>query len=224
MGIQAIQTVYNGYKFRSRLEARWAVFFDHMGIKYQYEPEGFHYKERLWNWWPEQDKAKEFYYLPDFYLPDLNTWVECKGGVMGGEESWKLVNFVARVGYGFEETANSEVFLAGDWFNNPDSLPAMLKFRKGRLHANPVELPGESIPNHGDYLLALDEIEGSTCPEEGYLWNAYGNTSVNHLLFQHPAPNLFSRKPGRGIGSKSLKVRTAYAKAKQARFEHGEKG
>ena len=26
--IKAIETVYNGYRFRSRLEARWAVFFD----------------------------------------------------------------------------------------------------------------------------------------------------------------------------------------------------
>ncbi len=40
MEIKAIDTVYNGYKFRSRLEARWAVFFDAAGIKYEYEPEG----------------------------------------------------------------------------------------------------------------------------------------------------------------------------------------
>lgn len=26
--MKAIETEYNGYKFRSRLEARWAVFFD----------------------------------------------------------------------------------------------------------------------------------------------------------------------------------------------------
>lgn len=39
--IKAIETVYNGYKFRSRLEARWAVFFDAMGIEYEYEPEGY---------------------------------------------------------------------------------------------------------------------------------------------------------------------------------------
>ena len=39
--IKAIETVYNGYRFRSRLEARWAVFFDAAGIKYEYEPEGF---------------------------------------------------------------------------------------------------------------------------------------------------------------------------------------
>lgn len=38
---QAIDTYYNGYKFRSRLEARWAVFFDALGVKYEYEPDGF---------------------------------------------------------------------------------------------------------------------------------------------------------------------------------------
>ena len=30
--IKAIQTEYNGYLFRSRLEARWAVFFDACGV------------------------------------------------------------------------------------------------------------------------------------------------------------------------------------------------
>jgi hypothetical protein len=39
--IKAIETKYNGYKFRSRLEAKWAVFFDELGVEYEYEPEGF---------------------------------------------------------------------------------------------------------------------------------------------------------------------------------------
>lgn len=39
--IKPIETYYNGYRFRSRLEARWAVFFDAAGIKYQYEEQGF---------------------------------------------------------------------------------------------------------------------------------------------------------------------------------------
>lgn len=39
--IKPIETVYNGYRFRSRLEARWAVFFDAVDVKYVYEPEGF---------------------------------------------------------------------------------------------------------------------------------------------------------------------------------------
>src|ERR1022692_1636793 len=32
-------TQYNGYRFRSRLEARWAVFFNALHIKYVYEKE-----------------------------------------------------------------------------------------------------------------------------------------------------------------------------------------
>lgn len=53
--IKAIETRYNGYKFRSRLEARWAVFFDELGIKYEYEPEGY----------TLEDGTK---YLPDFLI------------------------------------------------------------------------------------------------------------------------------------------------------------
>lgn len=65
MTIKAIETVYKGYKFRSRLEARWAVFFDALGVRYEYELEGFdlHYNGK---------------YLPDFYLPTLNAYFEIK--------------------------------------------------------------------------------------------------------------------------------------------------
>ena len=56
--VKAIETEYAGCKFRSRLEARWAVFFDEAGIKWVYEPEGFVLK----------DGTK---YLPDFYLPNI---------------------------------------------------------------------------------------------------------------------------------------------------------
>jgi hypothetical protein len=63
--IRAIETRYNGYRFRSRLEARWAVFFDACGIKYEYEPEGF-----------VLPSGKS--YLPDFYLPELGIYVEVK--------------------------------------------------------------------------------------------------------------------------------------------------
>ena len=39
--IKPIETVYKGDRFRSRLEARWAVFFDAARIKWEYEPEGY---------------------------------------------------------------------------------------------------------------------------------------------------------------------------------------
>jgi hypothetical protein len=52
--MKAIETKYKGRRFRSRLEARWAVFFDAMGFKWEYEPEGY---------------AKGgIAYLPDFLL------------------------------------------------------------------------------------------------------------------------------------------------------------
>lgn len=64
--IKPIETIYNGYRFRSRLEAKWAVFFDALQIKYEYEPEGYKLSDGT-------------YYLPDFYLPQLNYYVEVKG-------------------------------------------------------------------------------------------------------------------------------------------------
>lgn len=72
--IKAIETEYNGYRFRSRLEARWAVFFDAMGIKYEYEPEGYEYEPE------EEDGEFAYRWLPDFRLPDENNLlVEVKG-------------------------------------------------------------------------------------------------------------------------------------------------
>lgn len=69
--IKAIQTEYNGHKFRSRLEARWCVFFDTAKIRYEYEPEGYE----------TEDGTR---YLPDFYLPDFDLYVEVKRDTEAG--------------------------------------------------------------------------------------------------------------------------------------------
>jgi hypothetical protein len=60
-----IETNYKGIRFRSRLEARWAVFFDKLGLKYQYEAEGYKLKG---------DDGKEVFYLPDFFVPVQENW------------------------------------------------------------------------------------------------------------------------------------------------------
>jgi len=86
--IKAIETMYNGYRFRSRLEARWAVFFDELSIKYEYEKEGY-------------DLGELGYYLPDFWLPyplemnfsgyeNAGHWIEVKGITPTDNELLKL--------------------------------------------------------------------------------------------------------------------------------------
>lgn len=83
--IKPIETVYNGYRFRSRLEARWAVFFDALGVEYEYEPEGF-----------SDGKNK---YLPDFYFCKYKTYVEVKANREGAfDEVLKAISFVRESG------------------------------------------------------------------------------------------------------------------------------
>lgn len=72
MSIKAIQTHYGNYYFRSRLEARWAVFFDSMGWRYFYEHEGY----QLQGGW----------YLPDFFFYDFGFYAEVKPGLLNLEE------------------------------------------------------------------------------------------------------------------------------------------
>lgn len=88
--IKAIETEYNGYRFRSRLEARWAVFFDAYGIEYEYEKEGFEVST------PDGIVR----YLPDFYFPQYDMWGEVKGVTNRGQipkedaikMSWMIAN------------------------------------------------------------------------------------------------------------------------------------
>lgn len=88
--IKAIETYYNGYRFRSRLEARWAVFFDALDVEYEYEPEGFYLSSGK-------------LYLPDFKVkcwgtrgttsgPPEDLWIEVKGK-MTPEDADKIREF-----------------------------------------------------------------------------------------------------------------------------------
>lgn len=82
--LKAIETVYNGYRFRSRLEARWAVLLDSLGVKYEYEAQGYDL-DGLW-------------YLPDFWLPDMDCWIETKGRPMEREDdTWRKARDLAAI-------------------------------------------------------------------------------------------------------------------------------
>ena len=63
--IKPLPTEYDGIMYRSRTEARWAVFFTKYGIPFSYENEGY-------------DLGDGTRYLPDFLLPHANVWFEVK--------------------------------------------------------------------------------------------------------------------------------------------------
>jgi len=80
MTIKPIPTHYAGCWFRSRLEARYAVFFNHLNIQWEYEPEGY-----------ELTNGR---YLPDFRLHGLggdpqggSLWFEVKPDIDNREDN-----------------------------------------------------------------------------------------------------------------------------------------
>lgn len=80
MSMKAIRATYKGISFRSRTEARWAVFFDVAGIPWEYEAEGF--------------ECDGIHYLPDFLIT-LNhgrrrVFFEVKGLFASPEDEKKL--------------------------------------------------------------------------------------------------------------------------------------
>jgi len=61
------ETKYKNIVFRSRLEARWAVFFDALNIRWKYEPEGYVLNDGT-------------SYLPDFYLENVGGHIGKNNG------------------------------------------------------------------------------------------------------------------------------------------------
>lgn len=62
--IVALPTYYGGVKFKSALEARWAMYFDEINVAWRYEDEGY-----------ELPSGR---YLPDFWLPVAGMHAEVK--------------------------------------------------------------------------------------------------------------------------------------------------
>lgn len=67
--IKPIETTYKGFRFRSRLEARYAVWLDALRLQWRYEEQGY-------------DLASGRF-LPDFWLPDLTCFLEVKPRPLG---------------------------------------------------------------------------------------------------------------------------------------------
>lgn len=208
--IKAITTYYNGYKFRSRLEARWAVFFDAAKIRYEYEPEGFKLKNGLC-------------YLPDFYLPDDNMYVEVKPP---RESAWKDINKVSKyVGSGIDtllilpnipDVSNFIWYFPVMYYHNVEQSVA-IKW-----------CPFIPVSPSGSVILARNFYDptGRTdqfVPAFDYISDKYASKVALNIL----TPKLDSSKSNYESccdeQDKEFMI-AVWDKARKARFEHGEKG
>lgn len=100
--MKAIETQYKGYRFRSRLEARWAVFFDALGLSWEYEPEGFEL--------PDGTR-----YLPDFRVTSpqgVIYWYEVKPDGVDSDE--KFTKFLGAINGEDEGECVYGFLLSGD--------------------------------------------------------------------------------------------------------------
>lgn len=164
-----IPTNYRGCRFRSRLEARWAVFFDALEIAWQYEDQGY-----LVDGTP---------YLPDFYLPHLRAFVEIKPPT-----EWFYHDRCQRLAF---ESGKRVLHIAGDpWpgsyrisVYHPDGTCTggeRLRFALGRGEDREVWVIGDDI-----WLCLNPLTDGEELPQEGAarLMAAYG--AARSARFEH---------------------------------------
>lgn len=135
--MKPIETHWNGYRFRSRLEARWAVIFTELGWLWEYEPQGIECSRRLT---APGDDASPHRYLPDFYLPDLKLWVEVKGEWSSDAEIARFADCAAHLsssggsGCGYDHEGARDVVLCGSL---TAGLPTVFHMHKGTLYGSP---------------------------------------------------------------------------------------
>jgi hypothetical protein len=142
--IKTIPTTYNGIKFRSRLEARWAVFFDELGIKYLYEYEGFELENKEW-------------YLPDFYLPEYGIYCEVKPSIIEVNENINTFNEFAKGRYWLlllvgSPNVNTTYLFANSTINNVVPFVNLIADKYGKFWSSAYDFESKE-DNFIDYNL-----------------------------------------------------------------------
>lgn len=174
--LKPIETHYNGYRFRSRREARWKIFSDYMGFMWEYEPEGYEF-EYL---------GKRFKYLPDFYDPQNKVWIEVKGTYPTEEDMNKMEGFCESRKEIREGEERFRVLYTPIPYRFPDKLIPCL------IYMNQKDIPGP--------IMFVDEGTNMVSKfVRGFWASGQSNWTLENL-------------------------NKASAKARSARFEHGEKG
>jgi hypothetical protein len=206
--LKPIQTTWNGYRFRSRTEARWAILLDALGLKFEYEKEGYAL--------PSGEC-----YLPDFFIPNRKVFIEVKADI-GHDSMSKVVEFAA--------ARYTPVYVAiGSPISN-ESTP-MYRIQSG---GDPVPCGLVYCPVCEQVFIAEQgqtyrEYLRCGCLKEG-LEEAVARstpTIVRLAIESHPGVmdrisesfDLWLHNPSSG-----RVIREAFRQAKSARFEFGETG
>lgn len=155
--MQPIETSYAGCRFRSRLEARWAVFFDSIGIVWHYEHQGYELEHRLSN------TPGTYRYLPDFWLPGLNAYFEAKGQLDSDADLLRMLDCAAAISAPLGGCGEGPNVIVGGEIPTPGSgiHPVSLHMHKGDLIA--TTMPGSGHCHDGltiarDYGGSLDDV------------------------------------------------------------------
>lgn len=229
MTIKAIETSYKGCRFRSRTEARWAVFMDALGVEWEYEPQGYVLNDGT----P---------YLPDFLVhpgTESEFWLEIKGDFPTREEIDKAARLaegtnkrtylyfgkVAQPGRGLSVIRTwDEYFAEADtqwqwhdqlgWIINGSEAarwqigvqPTAFAFMAGKQLRKPRSgfWWWTDCPHCGKAILKLNGQVG-WCP-------AWGDNLPDGVDLY---PN---------FAHETSRLQDAYVAARSARFEHGERG
>ena len=217
MKAKPIEILYNGYRFRSRHEARFAVFFDILRIPYHYEIEGYN--------------LDGMRYIPDFWLPELDCWVEIKGWRTTAEECEKAKRLA-------QATQKSVFMLWGDlqpFWQEPKQI--MTEEEAWRLWEEEGEYhPTWDLVYHGvlghhfcpkgenKEVAWLDTFWMFTeCPECKKIEITYMGLTEDISCGCMSSKNL-AKDDERRHGYNSPRLTIAYISARQARFEFGEYG
>jgi len=193
-GLKPIETEYKGYRFRSRLEARWAVFFDALGIRWEYEPEGVNVRDGT-------------FYLPDFYLIDMHCYFEVKRKGLRGTKEGK--DAVAKISYGMDCDSWAGIICFGDPMDDD-----LFIFCQESDDGGAGSYEGEvTIGRHPEtkkpYLLAYEDGRERT------FFDSF--ESINIIPMVTTEYGTYSYEDF--VDSKVIRARRL---ARQARFEHGE--
>lgn len=193
MNIKAIETRYKGYRFRSRLEARWAVFFDALNFDWEYESEGFVLSDGT-------------HYLPDFRVKTpqgKDVWYEIKPSGILSDEKFDLFQ---------AECGGRSALLSGDPLALIERGHNIACPRCGIFHRPEYGSDlGQSEIAWGCVWCDVETPSGSGNPQEVGMFNIPVMPHKGFLLVDFNSFAFYQ-----GIICKSAE------KARSVRFEHGE--